>query len=498
MSRRRLTSAWAVAALLWAALAHPAVAAPLAARDEPELPPGLQPASEPGPEEPELPPGLGEEGGVAAPREAAEEEPSLPLGLGGGEEAGGGEERARKASPWRELHGFWEARGGPRLGQDPAQPDDFTLAESRLQLEWTAPWKQVRLEARGDLVADAVSDDLEWDQRELQLSASLGESVDLKIGRQILTWGTGDLLFVNDLFPKDWVAFFIGRDSEYLKAPSDAVRLGWFPGGVQFDLVYTPQFDADRFIRGERISFWSPRGNAMGGAGSGGLVGQSQQVDAAVPDRWLEDDELAIRVYRSVHSFELALYGYDGFWKSPAGFDPDTSQATFPRLRVYGASARGPVGPGIASLELGFLDSRDDPSGASPLVANSEARLLVGYERELARELTGGFQYYVEQLLDYDAYLRTLGSGRPRDELRHVVTVRLTQLLMSQTLRLGVFAYASPSDRDAYLRPEVSYAWSDRWTVGAGGNWFLGEDDSTFFGQFENNSNVYVSIRASF
>jgi hypothetical protein len=231
---------------------------------------------------------------------------------------------------------------------------------------------------------------------------------------------------------------------------------------------------------------------------SGGLVGHDQPVDAAVPDRWLTDDELALRVYRNVGSFELALYGYDGFWKSPAGFDPDTSRATFPRLRVYGSSARGPLGPGIASLELGFLDSRDDSSGDDPLVSNSEARLVVGYEQELARELTGGFQYYVERLLDYDSYLRSLGGGRPRDELRHVVTVRLTKLLMSQNLRLGVFAYASPSDRDAYLRPEVSYAWSDRWTVGAGGNWFLGEDDSTFFGQFENNSNVYVSVRASF
>jgi hypothetical protein len=444
-------------------------------------------------EEPPLPPGLG--GGEAT---AGAEEPSLPAGLGAAEPAAetATEPEDSPTAKGRALpiHGFWEVRAGPRLQGDPVQPKDFTVAETRLQLEWERAWKRVSLGVRGDLVADAVSEEVEADPREVQLSASLGSHVDLKIGRQILTWGTGDLLFINDLFPKDWPAFFIGRDTEYLKAPSDAVRLGWFPGGVQVDLVYTPQFDPDRFIRGERISFWSPQ--------SGRLVGHDRQVEATVPDRWFEDDELAIRVYRDVRSYELALYGYEGFWKSPSGFDPATSRATFPRLRVYGASVRGPAGPGIGSVEVGLLDSRDDPTGGDPLVANGEARLLVGYELELARELTGGFQYYAERLLDYRDYRDSLGptpgGGAPRDELRHVVTVRLTRLLMSQNLRVGVFAYLSPSDRDAYLRPDVSYAWNDRWTVAAGGNWFLGENPHTFFGQFENNSNVYASVRASF
>ncbi len=48
--------------------------------------------------------------------------------------------------------------------------------------------------------------------------------VNLKIGRQVFTWGTGDYLFINDLFPKDYESFYIGRDDEYLKRPSEAVK----------------------------------------------------------------------------------------------------------------------------------------------------------------------------------------------------------------------------------------------------------------------------------
>jgi hypothetical protein len=102
-------------------------------------------------------------------------------------------------------------------------------------------------------------------------------------------------------------------------------------------------------------------------------------------------------------------------------------------------------------------------------------------------------------MLDYDAYRDTLPFFvTPRDENRHVLTVRLTKLLMDQDLELSSFLFYSPSDGDAYWRPSVSYKITDDWEVSAGGNVFFGESDHTFFGQFQNNSNVYAGLRYSF
>ena len=56
------------------------------------------------------------------------------------------------------------------------------------------------------------------------------------------TWGTGDLVFLNDLFPKDFVSFFAGRDDEYLKAPGDALRITHYSKAVNIDFVWTPVF----------------------------------------------------------------------------------------------------------------------------------------------------------------------------------------------------------------------------------------------------------------
>ncbi|MDD4103030.1 MAG: hypothetical protein PHU80_10435 [Kiritimatiellae bacterium] len=459
-----------------------------ASGQEPALPAGLAPVA-PAASEPALPAGL------ELPKPA---EPALPMGLGAPADG-------PQLAPPRErrlpegLSGFWELRGGARLQDDPREKA-ASIGETRLQLQYDRAGESVALKVAGDFLYDPVLNahdiDLEdgdgwFDLRQANLLLRPGDFMDLKIGRQINTWGTGDMLFINDLFPKDWNSYFIGRDDEYLKAPSDSAKAALFSDLANLDLIYSPRFDSDRFIDGRRISYWN--------GGLGRRAGRDTTVDANKPDDTFRDDEWAARLYRAVGSYEIAAYGYDGFWKSPAGSDPQSGRAVFPRLQVFGASGRGPFAKGILSLETGWYRSADDLSGDDPFVRNSEVRYLVGYEQELARNLTGGIQYYVEQMLNHDDYQRTLPTGmRTADEYRQVVTLRLTKLLMSQNLQLGVFLYFSPTDHDAYLRPKASYKIDDHWIAEVGGNFFVGKDDHTFFGQFERNNNLYASLRYGF
>ncbi|HOJ33422.1 MAG TPA: hypothetical protein PKY35_05305 [Candidatus Hydrogenedentes bacterium] len=479
--------------------------------EEPALPPGLAPSTSQTPE-PQLPTGLGD-----APDSQG---PQLPSGLGEGTSPGlppGLEDSAPGLPPGLEtepspsatateeapspslgdrlgipIHGFWETRAGIRTQSDYAQPADATLGETRLQLKTRKDWARATLEATADFYLDAIVEDPEFDLRQLRLTWKPLPALDIRIGRQVLTWGTGDMLFINDLFPKDWNSFFIGRDVEYLKAPGDAIRVGWYNSLLNVEFVYTPQFDPDRFITGERVSFWNPI--------LGRHAGKHDQVRYNAPSTWFEDDEFAVRLYRSFGPYEAAVYGYSGYWKSPGGQRlVPLFQASFPKLNVYGASLRGPLGRGIANIEFGYYDSRQDRLGEDPFVNNSEFRLLLGYEQELAKEFTGAVQYYLEHMVDYQAYRNTrIFLVPPRDQDRHVFTLRLTKLLWNQNLTLSLFAYYSPSDNDAYLRPNARYKVNDHWIVECGGNVFLGESDTTFFGQFENNTNVYASVRYSF
>ncbi len=396
------------------------------------------------------------------------------------------------------LKGFIDARVGTRLSEDDYQKDS-SLAEVRAQLDVEAVLDKIT----GRLVTDVLYDDVEeehsvhlhkgtgWlDLRQANISFSVGENTDVKIGRQILTWGTGDLIFINDLFPKDWNSFFIGRDVEYLKAPSDSVRIRTF-SLVNVDAVYTPRFASDRFIDGRRISYWN--------SSLGRTAGRDAVVKTESRSQWFTDYEAAVRIYKNVNGVEAAVYAYRGYWKSPAGSSADGSKALFPRLNVYGASARWHAVGGICNVETGYYDSVDDRDGNDPLIRNGEWRILTGYERELARDFTAAFQAYLERMTDYAAYKKNLPAGmHPKDHNRVVLTTRLTKLAMNQNLTLSAFVFFSPTDSDSYTRLRASYKVTDDWLVEVGANVFAGSHDYTFFGQFEDASNVYAAARYSF
>jgi hypothetical protein len=387
-----------------------------------------------------------------------------------------------------ELFGFMEARQGWRL-QDDSFEEDENISEARFQLDLSKECEWGIAKFKGDLVGDRILDEVRGELRELNIAFSPAKFMDVKAGRQIQTWGTGDLLFINDLFPKDWESFFIGRDDEYLKAPSDSIRASFFSEAVNVDLSYSPLFNGSNYIDGSRLSYWN----------GARIAGREDTFNDDERNRFFRDDEISLRVSKTLDGIELALYGYNGFWQTPEGFNPDTGKGTYPRLRTVGGSLRASVLGGIGYSEAGYYDSHQDEGGDNHFIRNSEVRFLAGYERELDRDLTGGLQYYLEWMLDYSEYESSLPPGAVRkDEYRHVLTLRLTRLMINQNLKVSVFAYYSPSDEDAYFRPKIHYKVSDGWSVEAGGNIFTGKDDHTFFAQFEDNTNAYAGARYSF
>jgi len=443
--------------------------------------------------QPALPPGLGDPPLPSGLQEEASELPALPPGLGLPSKPENND-LINKTKPSINITGSLEIRAGARLQKDPVSGNG-TLDEVRLQLQNRGRMGDWNYRLTGDLLYDSQAESHHidfrsgtgWlDLREATLGGQLNDHLDLKLGRQTVTWGTGDLLFINDLFPKDWQSFLLGRDEEYLKAPGNSARINFFSDVINLDMVVSPRFDPDRFITGERLAYFD--------SGSGELVGENANVDPEYP----RDSELALRAHRLVGNAEVAFYFYDGFWKSPAG-QTMAGMANFPELQVTGASWRQPGLGGIVYSEIGHYKSKEDRNGMDPLIRNSETRWLLGFERELGQDLTGSFQYYAEQRSAHGAFVSQLSEeSTTPDRTRHLLTMRLTKFAMMQNLQLSLFTFWSPSDRDGYLRPNVLYKIDDNWSVGGGANLFFGNEQSTFFGQFENNTNGYLFGKYAF
>ena len=179
--------------------------------------------------------------------------------------------------------------------------------------------------------------------------------------------------------------------------------------------------------------------------------------------------------------------------------DAGSLTLTHPRLNVFGGSLQGAFFNGVLSLEGGYYDSRDDSEGIDPGIENSQIRFLTGYQRALGENLTLGLQYYGERMQDYGSYEKNLPPTFPqRKELRHTLSLRITQLLKYQTLRLSFFTFYSPNEKDYYLNPEIRYELGNGLWASVGAIVLGGEQDYTFFGQFEKNDNLYFVLRYGF
>jgi hypothetical protein len=394
-----------------------------------------------------------------------------------------------------EVHGFLlGVFSGRTTGVRPPGGDgsDFVLGEERLRLELSVATAsgEATLLAKGDLFHDAIADEVHLDIREAYAGYTIG-AFDFRLGRQIMTWGVGDLFFINDVFPKDWESFYSGRPMEYLKLGVDGFRVRYSSDVINAEGVVVPFFTPDTLPSAQRFFFFDP------------FSGVPTQVTGK-PRSSYSNTECAIRLYRQIGEADVSVYAYRGFWRDPSvrldnPVTPTTATRFFPTLSVYGLSVQRALLEGVVSAEAGYYDSRQDHGGNDPTVPNSQGRFLCGYQRQFWEDFTAGLQFYAELMEDYPAYRAALPPGFPSDHrLRTVVSLRITQLLDYQAVRVSLFVAYSPSDVDYFVQPEVSYKLSDNLSVALGANVWGGRTQTTFFGQFDKSDNVFLNVRFDF
>ncbi len=388
------------------------------------------------------------------------------------------------------AHGFLQ--GNYSVATDGKNPDGNGLkwAEERAQFKLEGSRKEERLFLKTDVFYDNMDEKADVEVREAYIVSS-GGLWDARIGRQIITWGVGDLVFINDVFPKDHEAFFSGRPMEYLKKGSDALKVSAYPEFASFELVVTPFFEPDNMPRSERFWMYDP-------------MPQVTNRETKEPAANLKNTEIALRAYRDLAGFESSFYFYKGFYRTPS-MQPDSLSAPtkitlhYPELLLYGLSLQRSALDGVVSLEAGYLDSQDDKTGTNPLIPNHQAKVLVAYQRQIIEDMTMTTQYLGEYMLSYDAYEAHRIQGFPKEPLyRQLLSLRLQYLMMSQTMRLGWFSFWSPTDKDYLLNPEIRYSFTDNLWGAIGALVYGGDSDTTRFGSFDRNDNVYTQARYEF
>lgn len=383
-----------------------------------------------------------------------------------------------------ELTGFVQLRQSERTGSVPAsaQVEARGTMVQQLEAELLYEHRLDNLTAAGRLVTgydSAISSELST-IREAYVDWAASSMWNFRAGRQVMTWGVSDYLYVNDIFPKNFDAFFSGAVFDRLKEPVDALRaLTYVADSTELEVVIS-RSRSDRTPGAARFT------------GAHVMLGSVEQRDSDSPD-------IAARASRHVSGWDLA--GYVASFRSrearhyltPGGLAHD-----YPRLDHLGVSASSNFASGVLWVEAAVRKgSERQERVVSRYYLGSSARSIVGYSREVGPDFTATVQLQLEAPLNRDRYRGNLAAGvRSVSTVAGMLYLRLDRRWANQTRQLGVQAFLG-DEGDSHVNPFMSWSPFDGLTLEAGGHLFSGQFD-TRFGNVEHDSNIYALSRYSF
>lgn len=390
------------------------------------------------------------------------------------------------------LRSYIEGRYGSRLQRDPFE-DKTSLGELRMRndLEHISEWGVFNMQNvfTYDPVINKHDIDIEegegwYDLRELNFNFKPVDYFRMQFGRQNITWGTGDLIFVNDMFPKDYISFYIGRDEEYLTSPSDVIRVSLEHKKYGADFIYAPRFDSHRYFLGRRFSYFNPV--------QGKLSSSIPRIFK--PRTFFKDDEKYARIYATIYDIEAAFYFYTGFYKDPVGIE--SNYLFFPALRSMGGSLKMPFGKGNVSFEYANKKSMDDKRGIRNNIPNSSNEYLFAIDQKITEDSLIRFQALIQQTMNFNQQKNSITSPALNvDRYNKLFMTRFSHDTLDKKVNLSFIYFFSPNMRDGYIKPRIQFFVDETTMVESGLNIFYGKNKDTRFGQFQNNSNIYFALR---
>jgi hypothetical protein len=98
-------------------------------------------------------------------------------------------------------------------------------------------------------------------------------------------------------------------------------------------------------------------------------------------------------------------------------------------------------------------------------------------------------QFIQENILDYEEGIRN-------DELENTITFLARKDFLRERLWLELFTYVGLNNKDALIRPKISYSFADGFDMQLGANIFVGTEGR--FGQYAANDMLYLKLKYSF
>ena len=338
---------------------------------------------------------------------------------------------------------------------------------------------------------NAISNNILKNETGIELREAFVEYVaskwDMRVGRQIITWGKADGMQITDIICSGDYTEFITRDFDDIRIPVESIKFRWLPGFADFEMIWLPFFKASVLPSGNNP--WK--------------ISQAYNTDNEIvfkqtiePENKLKNSEIAGKISLYLSGIDLAFSGFYTWDDLPIIHEQTVNDTTHlqpehHRLKYLGMEMNKPIGDFVVRSEIAFYQNKffrnlsaDDRKDKKNLL-----KAMLGLDWYPGNDWNFSFQFADDLILKYDDDLET-------DENNPVATLNVSKKILRQTLGFSNMLYYGFNEKDIYDQIAIDYAVTDELHLFCGVDIFAG--DEGYFGSYEDNSQMWFKMKYSF
>jgi len=318
------------------------------------------------------------------------------------------------------------------------------------------------------------------------------DDTSLRLGKQIVAWGRADFLNPTDnLTPHNYVVL-LPNESDQRFGTVSALLTQHLNQDFTLAIFTTPFFEPSQIPL--------PRD----------LVGYEEDK----PTHSADNTEVGLRLSRSGDRVDGSISYFHGFNLqpdfAPLSFSPlnrTTVELSYAEIDVFGMDLATTLGRYGLRMEAAYTRT-DDRNGDDPFRRNAFWYYVFGADRVFDGTFSINVQLFGRHVSDYavtdtmadpiaqlvTAYNALVAQQQDRDS--YGVTARISDSWLNDTLSAEILLVRNFTRSNNYLRPQITYAVSDRMTAGIGAQLYTGSD-KTYFGSLKDNRYFYTELRYS-
>lgn len=358
-------------------------------------------------------------------------------------------------------------------------PHGWMSSRTRLRLELRADYGDAFLFSSMNLAYNGIIDEeTGFFLREAYFDY-VGKVLEIKAGRQIVTWGVADGIRITDLIsPMDYTEFMT-NDYDDMRVPVNAFNLKFPRESFSAEVIFVP---VPEF-------FVMPTGKDNPWAAE--LPARTRMDLGDTPGKRLKNSEWGGRVRFFLEDLDFTLSALHTFNKSPvneASYDASSDSVlilgVYKPMEVVGADMSLPAGEFVFRAEAAeyFGEALATDNSASVKRRNT-FNALGGIDWYAGNNWTLMVQYTHKCIADYRKSLK-------QDKNVSMVTARVSKELLNNTLKLVLYGMLDVNDMGFYARATADYLLNDQITLSFGADRFGG--DGGMFKSYEKNTQVWV------